>query len=241
MTEAKASYDDDDLPSPLSVYGKTKYYGELIARTVPKHYVLRPVWMMGGGPKKDKKFINLIFKQIMNGARAINAVSDRVGTPTYTHDLAKNIEVLLLSGKYGVYNCSCRGTTTRYEVACEFVRLMGLSHAVRVNAVSSEFFHEKYFAPRPASERVLANRLTANGLNVMRHWKACLEEYSHEFKKESIYIEQAFGVGEAEEFAVPDARLRWNSGPRACGRFGSDPGASTRVRDSSQVIDELKF
>ena len=48
----KDSYDEVDVPNPLSVYAASKYAGELLARTVPKSIVIRAGWMMGGGPRK---------------------------------------------------------------------------------------------------------------------------------------------------------------------------------------------
>ena len=53
--------------------------------------ICRAGWMMGGGPKKDKKFIQKIMKQIKNGQNELNIVNDKMGTPTYTHDLARNV------------------------------------------------------------------------------------------------------------------------------------------------------
>lgn len=178
------TYTDFDQPNPLSYYAKSKYYGELYAcRNVPRHYVVRAGWMMGGGPKKDKKFINKIYKQILSGSRHLNVVRDKAGTPTYTWDFATGIQKLIESDLYGVYNQVCEGPATRYEVAVEFVRLLGLFDVVHVNDVSSDFFREEYFAPRPASEKLVNIKLAARGLNIMRHWRECLREYSSAFTR----------------------------------------------------------
>jgi dTDP-4-dehydrorhamnose reductase len=175
-------FNDFDQPNPLSVYAKSKYHGELFTRErVPKHYVVRAGWMMGGGPKKDKKFINKIYKQILAGYKELNVVNDKAGTPTYTLDFAAGILKLLESDMYGVYNQVCEGSATRYEVASEFLHHLGLENHVRLNEVSSEFFQKDYFAPRPASEKLLNTKLTSRGLNVMRDWRECLREYSAEF------------------------------------------------------------
>ena len=42
--------------------------------------------MMGGGIKKDKKFISKIINQLLNGKTELNIVDDKMGTPTYTYD-----------------------------------------------------------------------------------------------------------------------------------------------------------
>lgn len=175
-------FNDFDLPNPLSVYARSKYHGEVFTRErVPKHYVVRAGWMMGGGPRKDKKFINKIYKQIAKGHRQLNVVNDKAGTPTYTWDFARGILQLLESDMYGVYNQVCEGSATRYDVALEFVRMLGLSNEVHVKEVSSDFFRTEYFAPRPPSEKLINMKLTARGLNVMRDWRVCLHEYSDAF------------------------------------------------------------
>jgi dTDP-4-dehydrorhamnose reductase len=182
---AKDFYSEDDLPSPLSIYGKSKHYAEIsITRSVPQHFVLRAGWMMGGGPRKDKKFINKIFKQVAAGARELRVVDDKLGTPTYTHDFARGIVHLLERGQPGLYNQVGAGDGSRYDVAVEFVRLLGLADSVRVVRVGSEEFAREYFAVRPRSERLLNRRLDAMGLNVMRDWKLCLAEYSAEYLAE---------------------------------------------------------
>lgn len=177
-------YSEFDTPNPLSVYAKSKYYGERFAvEQVRKHYVVRAGWMMGGGPRKDKKFINKIYKQIVNGSDTLHVVNDKSGTPTYTVDFAAGVQKLIESDLYGVYNQVCSGSATRYDVAVEFVRLLGLEQKVKVGEVSSDFFNQEYFAPRPASEMLLNMKLTTRGLNVMRDWRECLREYSHKFIK----------------------------------------------------------
>jgi len=176
------SYNDFDQPNPLSVYARSKYHGEVFTREhVPRHYVIRAGWMMGGGPAKDKKFINKIYKQLLTGQRELKVVTDKAGTPTYTWDFARGIIRLLESDLYGVYNQVCEGSATRYDVAVEFVRLLGLKDEVRITEVPSDFFQAEYFAPRPASEKLVNTKLSARGLNVMRDWRECLREYSSVF------------------------------------------------------------
>jgi dTDP-4-dehydrorhamnose reductase len=175
-------YTDFDQPNPLCYYAKSKLAGEQwVVRSVPKHYVVRAGWMMGGGPRKDKKFVNKIYAQLAGGARVLNVVDDKLGTPTYTHDFARGLAGLLESDLYGLYNQVCEGSGSRYDVARELVRLLGLEARVRVERVDSGFFAADYFAPRPASEKLLSLKLKARGLYAMRDWRECLAEYVLEF------------------------------------------------------------
>lgn len=181
----KEIYTDFDAPNPLGYYAKSKYEGEQwVRRSVQKHFVIRAGWMMGGGPKKDKKFINKLFKQIKAGKKLLHVVDDKLGTPTYTVDFARGIQRLLESELYGLYNQVCGGSCSRFDVAVELIQLLGLEGKVKVEKVSSDFFKEEYFAPRPASEKLVTTKLDARGLNVMRDWKVCLAEYAEVYRDE---------------------------------------------------------
>ena len=175
----KDSFNDFDVPNPLAMYAKSKAYGEAwVLRTVPRHFVFRAGWMMGGGPRKDKKFVNKIYKQIKAGATELFVVDDKLGTPTYTVDFARGIQSLVESDEYGLYNQVCSGSGSRYDVAVAFVEMLGLAGRVKVTRVSSDHFKEEYSAPRPASEKLVNLKLAARGRNVMRDWRVCLAEYS---------------------------------------------------------------
>jgi dTDP-4-dehydrorhamnose reductase len=174
----KETYDDWDLPNPLGHYARSKYMGErFVAENCRRHLVCRAGWMMGGGPAKDKKFIQKLMAQLKSGATELFIVDDKLGTPTYTIDFARNAELLLSTGFWGVYNMVCAGVTGRLEVARYLIQALGLEGEVKINAVSSEHFAAEYFAARPASERLLTTKLDLRGLNVMRDWRICLDEY----------------------------------------------------------------
>jgi dTDP-4-dehydrorhamnose reductase len=76
-----------------------------------------------------------------------------------------------------VYNLVCEGVTSRLDVTRELIRLLDLESRVEIREVTSDHFREEYYAPRPASERLLNTKLNLRGLNHMRNWKICLKEY----------------------------------------------------------------
>ena len=175
----KTEYLDFDEPMPLTVYARSKLHGErFVERTCDQFYVFRAGWMMGGGPDLDKKFVNKVYRQIKNGARELYAVTDKLGTPTYTLDFARGIEHVAGSGLHGVYNQVCHGQGSRYDVACAFVDALGMSDQVTVHPVTSDHFAKEYFADRPASEQLVNFKLGQRGLDVMRPWQECLVEYA---------------------------------------------------------------
>ena len=174
----KEFYDDWDIPDPINVYGRSKYMGELfIEKNCDQYFVCRAGWMMGSGPKKDKKFVNKIMKQIENGTVELNVVDDKLGTPTYTYDFAKNVFELLKTTFYGTYNMVCDDDCSRYDVAVEIVSALNRTGKIKINKVKSEYYKQEYFAPRPNSEKLLNKKLSLRSLNLMGDWRDRLREY----------------------------------------------------------------
>jgi len=177
----KDSYDDWDDPNPICVYARSKYEGEKFVReNANKYFICRAGWMMGGGPVKDKKFVNKIITQIKNGAKILRVVNDKFGTPTYTYDFAKNVKLLIEQNYFGVYNMVCEGLTSRIDVTREILKELKLENAIKIDIVSSEYFKD-YFVTRPNSERLINRKLNLRKINIMRDWKVCLKEYLHEY------------------------------------------------------------
>jgi dTDP-4-dehydrorhamnose reductase len=174
----KERYDDWDIPNPLGVYARAKYMGErYVTENARRYLVCRAGWMMGSGPRKDKKFIQKLMKQLKEGQRELRIVNDKNGTPTYTHDFAKNVKLLLEQEFWGLYNMVCEGQTSRLEIAQELLSLLDLTDSVRLQPVESSYFSREYFAPRPACERLVNRKLNLRGLNTMRDWRVALKEY----------------------------------------------------------------
>jgi len=174
----KISYNELDKPKPISQYAKTKYLGEVYVQKYSlKYLICRAGWMMGGGPKKDKKFVQKIISQIKKGRKELFVVNDKLGTPTYTHDFAKNLKLLIKKKQRGLFNMVCSGSTSRVAVAKEICKNLNLLRKIKINVVKSNYWKKIYFAPRPNSERLINKRLNNKKLNIMRNWKICLREY----------------------------------------------------------------
>lgn len=171
-------FDDWDRPNPMGHYARSKYMGELfVTQNVREHLVCRAGWMMGGGPRKDKKFIQKLMKQLKEGKTELNVVHDKLGTPTYTFDFARSVKALMEKRYWGLYNMVCEGVTSRLEVAQQLVVELGIADQVKVNPVSSDFFKQEFFAPRPDSERLINRKLHLRGLNIMSDWRVALKAY----------------------------------------------------------------
>ena len=91
---------------PLNVYGQTKLEGELaVSETLDKYFIVRIAWVFG---VNGKNFI----KTMLNVGKThdtLKVVSDQVGTPTYTYDLARLLVDMIETDKYGYYHVTNEG------------------------------------------------------------------------------------------------------------------------------------
>ena len=176
-------YDDWSQPNPIGHYAKTKYFAEkFVINNCHQSLICRAGWMMGGGLKKDKKFIKKIINQLIDGKKELYVVNDKLGTPTYTYDFANNIKYLIQNNIWGLFNMVCEGVTGRFEVTKEILSILNFSN-IKLNSVDSNYFKDEYFVERPYSERLINKKLNLRKANKMRDWKLCLKEYiDSEFK-----------------------------------------------------------
>jgi dTDP-4-dehydrorhamnose reductase len=114
-------YNEEDLPNPTGIYGKTKLEGEIeIQRIWAKHYIVRTSWVYS-------QFGNNFMKTMLRLALerdTISVVNDQIGTPTNAVDLAEGLikiitEYLKLNTEhfYGIYNFSNEGQCSWYDFA----------------------------------------------------------------------------------------------------------------------------
>ncbi|WP_089155518.1 SDR family oxidoreductase [Micromonospora sp. NBS 11-29] len=170
-------YTEFDTPNPLNTYGASKYEGELMVRQfVDEHYIVRAGWMVGGGRRKDHKFVSRIVNQLRDGATTIHAVTDKLGTPTYAPDFARCLLHLVESNVFGLYHMVCGGEGSRYDVAAWVLEVLGRTD-VDLVAVDSDHFAAEFPSVRPRSEIMRNQALDLQDMNTMRPWREALREY----------------------------------------------------------------
>jgi dTDP-4-dehydrorhamnose reductase len=168
-------------PNPLSVYGRCKLEAEegALAR-LPEALVVRMAGFFGGD-EKDKNFVGRFvvnLHEMIKAGVSSYEVGDRVWQPTYTIDLAYNSLVLLAKGKSGIYNMSCEGQASFYELAEACVEELGLTERFKIIPVSADkvaAITDK--AKRPPAAFMENRRLQAEGLDRQRYWRVALAEY----------------------------------------------------------------
>lgn len=162
-------YEEFDPPNPLSVYGKSKLWGEkLVEQVGGEYFILRTSWLYGDGPN----FVRTMLK-LAEQRDHLTVVADQYGTPTYTKDLVWAIECLIQTEFYGLYHASNQGSCTWFDFALKIFELAGKS--VSVAPVSTAEYPVK--AKRPQYSVMTNRMLKLRGMDVMRNWEDALQDY----------------------------------------------------------------
>ena len=173
----RQTHTEYDPPGPPNIYGLTKLEAEKVVRGfLTRYYIFRAGWMIGGGPKKDKKFVGKMI-ELCKTRKEVEAVDDKFGSPTFARDFVAGIYKVIKTGNYGLYHLVNNGVCSRYDIALEIVKHLGVD--VKVKPVSSDRFPLP--APRAASEAMRNYKLDLMGINPMPDWKNSLKEYIKEW------------------------------------------------------------
>lgn len=152
-------YKEISYTEPITAYGKTKLHGEqAIIDNCDKYYIFRTAWLYGDG----KNFVRTIIK-LGKEKECVNVVSDQIGSPTYTEDLADIIyQALSKKIDYGIYHATNQGFTTWYDFTKEIYSLIDLK--CKVNPVTSDEFIT--VAKRPKNSKLSKEKLINSGIEI---------------------------------------------------------------------------
>jgi dTDP-4-dehydrorhamnose reductase len=108
----ESPYKEIDQPSPVNVYGKSKWMGEKYITEHSKNYlILRTSWVFS---ETSHSFVRAIVKKILR-EKNISVVIDQTSKPTNAHDLAQ-LAIDLLE-QVGVFHVTNSSSISRYEYA----------------------------------------------------------------------------------------------------------------------------
>lgn len=166
-------YLEDDETNPQNIYGKTKLEGELyVKELLNKYYIVRISWVFG---ENGNNFIDTMIR-LSNDRGKINVISDQIGSPTYTKDLAVLLTDMIESDKYGTYHATNEGFCSWYDFAKEIFNIANLE--VEVNPIRTKEYPTR--AKRPLNSKMSKQKLFDSGFNELREWRIALEDYIDE-------------------------------------------------------------
>jgi dTDP-4-dehydrorhamnose reductase len=172
-------WQESDLTSPLSVYGRTKRDGEqAIIDSQCMHVILRTSWVYAArGQNFAKTMLRLAAER-----ESLNVIDDQIGAPTGA-DLISDVSAHVirsvrsnpeLSPAFsGIYHLAAAGETSWLAYAqfvIEFAQQQGQPLKVaEINPIPSIQYPTP--AKRPLNSRLATNRLTTTFGLSLPHWK----------------------------------------------------------------------
>ncbi|MDW7657233.1 MAG: dTDP-4-dehydrorhamnose reductase [Bacillota bacterium] len=160
---------------PVNYYGLTKAQGEKIVREkVKRHFIVRTSWIYG---INGNNFVQTMLK-LAKTRSEISVVSDQVGAPTYTKDLAEFIVNLVQTDRYGTYHGVNEGYCSWYEFARAIFANFQIDMQVR--PISTAEYPTK--AKRPLNSRLSKDNTDRAGLRRLPHWEDALSRFVDEIK-----------------------------------------------------------
>lgn len=163
-------YETDDATGPLSVYGQTKLEGELaVKKLLSRYFIVRISWAFG---VNGNNFIKTMLK--LSEARSeVSVVSDQIGSPTYTADLAPLLCDMVVTDKYGTYHATNEGICSWAELAEETFRIA--ERNTKVNFITTEEYPTR--AIRPRNSRLSKKSLDVAGFKRLPEWQDAVRRY----------------------------------------------------------------
>ena len=163
-------YPEDAPRDPISAYGRTKAAGEefVLAEHPAGAYIVRTAWLYGQhGPNFASTMIRLA-----GSNPTVNVVTDQLGQPTWTADLAAQIRRLAESdAPAGTYHGTNSGQCSWFEFARAVYTEVGLDPERILPTDAASFIRP---APRPAYSVLGHDRWSVVGIPEMRGWREAL-------------------------------------------------------------------
>jgi dTDP-4-dehydrorhamnose reductase len=166
-------YVESDPPHPINEYGKSKLAGEVLLRESGcSHCLVRLEWTYG---RHGRNFITKLLERART-TKALNVVSDQVGSPTATTEVAQAFCDLAEQRAEGLFHFASAGYASRYDVAAFVFGHLGMEMELRPCRTSD------YPAPaaRPLNSRFDCHKIEPLLPEPIAPWQRPLEHFLRE-------------------------------------------------------------
>lgn len=166
-------YPTDAAVRPLSVYGASKRLGEeaVLAHGRDDFFVVRTSWVFGPG---GRNFPRAILDRARQG-QPLKVVTDQIGRPTMTHDLAEALlDIARLRPAGGIYHAANEGQCSWHRFAIDTLQAAGMGEVEVGEQTAAELNRP---AARPAWSVLDTDKLAAVRGKRLPHYRDALERH----------------------------------------------------------------
>jgi dTDP-4-dehydrorhamnose reductase len=168
--DGTSPYVEDAPTDPINAYGRTKAAGEALVREIApdSSYIVRTAWIYGAhGPNFAATMLRLAASH-----DTVSVVTDQIGQPTWTGDLAARIvELLDADAPAGIYHGTNSGQGSWFDFTKAIFAEAGLDPDRVLPTDSAAFVRP---APRPAYSVLGHDAWGRAGLAPLRDWREAL-------------------------------------------------------------------
>jgi dTDP-4-dehydrorhamnose reductase len=144
----KGMYSEEDIPSPVNYYGKTKLEAEEAVLEYAFDAAIVRTVLVYGKPQMGRNNLLTIVRDKLSGGEQYSVVNDQFRTPTYVEDLAEAIARIAEKRITGIYHISGKDLRTPYEMAMETAALLNLDSKLIKKVSAADFSQPAVRPPR---------------------------------------------------------------------------------------------
>ncbi|MBI4633171.1 MAG: dTDP-4-dehydrorhamnose reductase [Deltaproteobacteria bacterium] len=164
-------YVETDACRPLNSYGLSKLEGERFLEAFSDNFlIIRSSWLYG---KNGRNFVTTILEKARSVGR-LDVVTDQVGSPTYTEDLADAVVSLINGGHRGIVHVTNSGSCSWYDFTQKILRFAGITNLPAFPITSDKLTRP---AARPSYSVLDCRKFALLSGNSMRPWEEALHDY----------------------------------------------------------------
>lgn len=139
-------YQENDIPNPISYYGKTKQQSEELILKENENFCVIRTGMLYGWCKNKQNLATMIISELRNN-QEVKLINDLQVSPSYTDNIAELILELALMKTSGIFNVANSSIVTRYDFGLLLSEVFGLNKSL-IKSISTEDFHWNVTRPR---------------------------------------------------------------------------------------------
>lgn len=172
--ENKIPYTEEDITSPIGIYGNTKREGEnVILKSDIEALIIRTSWLYASYGSNFVKTMIRLGKE----KQELNVINDQKGSPTYARDLAKACLQILsksikIDKKSRIYHYSNEGVISWYDFAKEIMKIAEIE--CKVTPITTKEYPT--LAQRPKYSVLNTSKIKRDFNIEIPYWKDSLKD-----------------------------------------------------------------
>lgn len=122
----QGSYRESDAPSPVNVYGLTKFGGDCFVLDRAAHSYVFRISLLFGPTDRQTQFVERMLAGIKGGERSLKIADDIIFSPSYSQDIASQaLQLITQKAPFGLYHLANSGMTSLYGLMSRITQKLG--------------------------------------------------------------------------------------------------------------------